>query len=181
MIIGKFNERSQSTQSSPRIPRISHIQLLPHQQANIGSTSHRICYFAILEGLQSILNSDILQQLLTMLRVKYLIQIPERLLQSLTIITLLKILIPLQHLRQFLSAELRDLHAAVSIEDSEEKDLLTDPMEEEGILHVLAPTCVEERVPCISHVMTRILPCWYLLTRLVVTGCERNAPPIFYY
>lgn len=116
-----------------------------------------------------------------MLRAQHLIQIPKGLLQSLTIISLLKILIPLQHLGQFLGAELRDFHAAMPIEDCEEEDVLADPVEEEGVLHVLAPTCLGERVPCISHVMTRILPCWYLLTRLVVTGCERNAPPIFYY
>lgn len=34
-------------------------------------------------------------------------------------------------------------------------------------------------IPCISHVTTRILPCWYLWLFLVVMGADKKAPPIY--
>jgi len=178
VVVGKLYYRSQSTQSSPRVSRIGHIQCLSHQKRHIGRAPHRISNFTILKGLQSVLNGYILQQFLPMLRAQHLVQIAKSLLEGPHIVPIPETGIALQNLGQLLSAKLRDLHAAVPIEDRKQKYLLADPVEKQGVLHVLSPACVGKPLPCISQVITRSLPCWYLQTFLVVTGWERNAPPI---
>lgn len=85
------------------------------------------------------LNSDVLECLLSFLSGHKGIQLEEGLLERLLIIPALKSFALFDNFRQVFSTELGDLNPAMSIEDSKEKCLLVDAMEDQCIFHVLAP------------------------------------------
>lgn len=178
VVVGELDKRAHSAEGGARVSSVGDVEGLAHHQDYVGRAPDRVCHFAVLEGLQAVLNRDVLQQLLSVLRAEQPVQRLKGLLQCLAILSQLKVLIALEHFRQFLGAELRDLDSAMPVEDSKEEGFLVDAVEEKRVLHVLPPALIRQLLPCISHVITRILPCWYLFIRFLVTGCERKAPPI---
>jgi hypothetical protein len=68
------------------------------------------------------------------------VELLEDLFKGFGVVSFLEGLVGLQRERELLGTKLGDLDASMPVENAKEEDLLADPVEENGVFHILPPS-----------------------------------------
>jgi len=90
--------------------------------------------------LQPVLNGQVAKDFFSLLANEDVVELLEGLLEGFGVVSLFEGFVGLQRKRELLGAELRNLHPSVAVENAEKEGFFADPVEEDGVLHVLSPS-----------------------------------------